>query len=336
MKAAGQQGVPIREFAKAMLAASPPFADRVRRFEAEFGPAGADTLAVLAQASFFCWGNAEYQKDLAEVCLAIASERPTSFSYHRQVTPRRWARIHTYVVGVQRWLGGRLPLPVNVDRAKVEQIQKWLGARNPAKEALAQLLLWRLVDHVLNLSLARLAGDVGLDDTPYANFTEWYARPDGTRYAGGDAEAFLEDCTRRVREALKEAPADAERLIGGLLEPSPPPCGHRFTRYLDIQITSIGALKWRGHLPPDDVPKARWQAFVDQARAALAAWLDGAPPSGATAIVLYEALGTPAARSRATVRTFLLAEDRLNRAAWDWLMARAEKDGTTARAAFRL
>ena len=114
-----QRVISLKEFAKAALARDSSFAERVRHFETRFGTVDGDTLAVLAQAAYFCWGENEYQSDLVEVCQAIRIGKPTSLYHCRQITPERWTEMNTYVIGVQRWLGVDLPLPRGIDSGKI-------------------------------------------------------------------------------------------------------------------------------------------------------------------------------------------------------------------------
>ena len=330
---ATQQVVPMHQFAQAMLEADSDFAARVQRFADRFGAVDANGLAVLAQAIYCCWGNAEYRDNFIGVCGAIGAGRPTSFYYHCQIAPARWAELHGYVVGVQRWLGVNLPLPPAIDAARVERAAEWLDGRGPARGPLAVLFLERHIGALGEVSFARLGGEAQPGEGVYADFSGWDRRPDGTRYASGDRAAFRDDCTRRIRGALRDAPADAEALIEGILKDSPPPCVHRYTRYLDIQLASVGALTWRGNLPPNAVPLAGWQAFLEAARAGWESWLAGAPPPDDLAAAAHRALGMPTERKRAIVRGFLAA-DRLGGPSFDWLQERARAGGYRARAAF--
>ena len=330
--AAKQHVTRMTEFASAMLAADSGFADRVRHFEKCLGRGDADTLAVLAQSAYFCWGNQEHQSNLIEVCHAIRTGKPTSMFYHAQITAARWAQLHAYVIGVQRWLGVELPLALEIDGRKIAQIREWLGERHPAKDALAMLLLSKLIASLLDTAFAPLGGDVEPEDVEYTDFSSWYLRADGGRYAGHDSGAFAEDCKQRVRQHMMDSPPDAEELINGILGPDNPPCLHRFSRHQDIKITSIGALKWRGNLPPDDVPKDRWLAFLDEARTGLQLWVDGARPATSLACRLHKVLGEGTARTKAIVRDFLLAENR--GVASDWVGRKAREEGFQARLIF--
>jgi hypothetical protein len=326
-----QRIVPMRAFARAMLKSDEGFAERIRRFEDAFGKVDADTLAVMAQASYFCWFEVEYERDYVEVCRAIGSGKPTSLFLCRQVTPKRWAEMNSYIVGVQRWLGSDAPLPEAVDLSKIAQIIQWLGESNPQKEALAELFLCHLVPDLLRLSLAKLSGADDPDETAYVDFTRWYHGTDGTPVTLEGGQAVINELKRRVRQEMACSPDDAEELVAGILRKSQPACQHRFSRYQDIKIASIGALKWRGNVPPDtEVPRLAAAKWFEQA--SLEGWLQGVHPETDLAEKLYNALGTPTERKQAMVRDCLCGPPR---GAWHWLQSNAEGEGLSAAALFK-
>jgi len=319
------------EFAQAMLESDEGFAERVRSFEDAFGKADPDTLAVMAQASYFCWFEVEYERDYVEVCRAIGSGKPTSLFLCRQVTPGRWAEMNSYVVGVQRWLGSDALLPEAVDVDKISQIMQWLGERSPPKEALAELFLCHLTTDLLRLGLAKLSGVDDPDEGAYVDFTRWYHGTDGTPLAPESREELINDLKRRVRQEMARAPNDAEELVTSILRVSQPACQHRFSRYQDIKITSIGALEWRGNVPPDtEVPRLAAAQWFE--RASLEGWLQGLPPRTDLAEKLYDALGTPTERKKSLVRDCLCGPPH---GAWHWLQRNAEEEGLTASALFK-
>jgi hypothetical protein len=120
-----QHLISITEFAQALLEADSKFAERVQYFQTRFGIVDLDTLAVLAQATYFCWFEHEYERDYIEVCRAIGTGRPTSLFLCRQVTPARWVQMNTYVIAVQHWLGFNLHLTKEINIRKIEQIARW-------------------------------------------------------------------------------------------------------------------------------------------------------------------------------------------------------------------
>jgi hypothetical protein len=307
---------------------------------------------VHAQAAFLCWHNVEIRANLFALCEAIRTGKPTTHHYHCQITADRWNEMHVYLAGVQRWLGVKHPLPPQVDPHKVGEIGRWLGERTPAKEALAKLLLIRLVDDLLNyVSLTQFERNYLTEHEVYSDFSVWYLASDGTPYA----VARVDDSSRQpfadprlkdrvdqledvVRESLSSCPADAEQLISSIKRQTQPPCMHRFSRYLDVQIASIGACKWRGNLPAETVPKAEWHAFTEQALAALNAWVNDTPAESAIGQPIYASLGEPTVLKRAIVRDFGLFGfwDIGDGPGWDWLVYGAQTEGTNAYTAFHL
>ena len=117
----------MTEFAEAMLQRSPGFASQVRTFEREHGPAGDDTLAVLAQASTFCWYEVEYERDYLDVCRAIGAGKSTSLFLCRQVTPERWAEMNSYVVEIGLGYIAMIIINIIVDRIRIKRAKNLSG-----------------------------------------------------------------------------------------------------------------------------------------------------------------------------------------------------------------
>lgn len=325
---AKQHIVPVIELARSMLGADDDFADRVHRFEERFGQADDDALGVLSQAAHFCDTNREFHSNVLALCKAVGTGRPTSSFYHCQLSPDWWQALNRYIIGVQRWLGADMPLPEDLDSSKLEAIARWLGKPHPAKTPLGALFLERLIDSLAGTSSAKLGGDVPPDGAPYRDFSRWYLRRDGSTYATGDRAAFVHGCVEKVREATKDAPEDAEALVAGILAEGPPPCVYKYSRYLDIQVSSIGALKWRGNVPPkDDLVRSMDGPLHAEIRAALKSWAEGSPPAGDVARQMHEALGEPTDRKKAVMYGFLNIQGLPgqrdpNEPAFDWLGAR--------------
>ena len=328
-----QQTIPMMSFAQAMLDRSPGFADRVCWYEREFGTVDDDTLAVLSQANHFCWFEVEYVQDYLDVCRAIGAGKPTSLYLCRQVTPERWAEMNSYVIGVQQWLGVKAPVPRETSKRKVGQITGWLGHPTPRKEALAELYVCHLVmDHLLRLSLTRLSGTEDPDEGWYADFTPWYRTSDGTRLTVEGRDRLIGELVERVREGMYSAPEGSEDLVTNILKESPPPCQHRFSRYQDIKISSIGALSWRGAVPPDsEAPKYAARDWFEEA--CLDGWLAGDLPETELMTALYAALGTPTQRKKAIIRDFF--HGPREPVLWNWLEEDAQARSITAAAVFQ-
>ncbi|HJN15123.1 MAG TPA: hypothetical protein QGH10_06525 [Armatimonadota bacterium] len=299
--------IPFLEFAKAMLERDPGFARRVASFEERFGPVSDDMLAVLAQAAYLCWGNLEYRENLREVCRAIGSGEPTSLRYHRQITPERWRELHGYLVGGCAWLGNPRPIPAEVDADMVALVGEWLSEPTPAKVALTKLFAANLTEQVTQLRRGNLGEE--RESIAWGDFSAWHEHPP-------TADIEHSALTACAAETGRES---ASELVEGITQLSPPPCVHRYARYLEIRLTSIGALKWRGALPPDCAPVADWQAMLADVSAECEAWATGQPVGGPLGEEIRPLLGEPTESKVAVVRDFLLSENRGDEAAWHWL-----------------
>ena len=326
-----RQSIPVADFAEAMLKhGRDSFPSRVVEFESRFGKADADTLAVLAQAAYYCWGNCHYRDNLRNVCCAVGSGKPTSMYLHNQVDAGRWVELNTYVEAVQHWLDpGARDLPDVVDGGMIDQVGQWFGERSACKELLASMFLNELVGNLLHMNLTKL-GDVDADrEMEYYDFGPCYRRPDGTHY-GRDRAAFTNQCVERLRtQGLADDDDGVEEIIRNLVREKPHSCMHRFTRHLDIQLTSIGVLKWRGNLPPDHAPKQEWIRFIEEG-CGLSSWLHGEDPDGDYAADIHEALGSPTDRKTAIVADFLRADDRGDASSGGWISERSRLMGRKA------
>lgn len=365
---ATQRASSLRAFAAAMLRDSPDFAAAVRAFESHGNAGGEADRALLAQAAFNCWFHSEYQANLLATCRAIGSGSPGHLYLCGHVTPARWRALHAYVVGAQRWLGQDHPVPGLMDAARVEQVAAWLGPPTPARQALTRLFLCQLVDHLVHRTSTCVLTDGACPDSgEFADFSAWYGRPDGGEYgleeaAGSTGEVdcdapervssardalqptespgpgagsgYAAACARGALRALEtelpvsDAAATAKELVSGMTQASQPPCMHRFERYQDIKLVSIGQLRWRDGVPADDT-RHQWQAFWAAAEAGLRGWLDGVPPADHVAAGLHDALGRPNPASRAIVSDFLL-QPPPDTGCFDWLLEDAHGRGAEA------
>jgi hypothetical protein len=325
-----QTSLSLEAFAVGMRRDCPGFAQRVHRFEERFGPVDANILGVLAQAAFFCWFENEYEQDFIEVCRAIGQGKPTTMYLCCQITPQRWATINSYAVGMQCWLGAKLPLPGDTEQTKIDWVAHLLGPRHPAKEALVVLTLHWLVSELRDKTiLGRLAGaDTKPKQAEYADYSAWYASFDGQPLSC-DLSKAKAACKDRVLAGGSMPPAASEALVDGITRECQPPCHFRYSRYLDIKLASIGALLWRGQLPPDeDYPRTKAAGFLDAAAAAVREWADGKPAIDNMGKRIQFALGEANDRKVAMAREFFLQpKDDLGTQFWDWMLQSAGRVG---------
>lgn len=309
------------------------FTARVATYEARHGAMNADTLAVAAEAAYLCWFEAEFPLSLLRICQAIGTGVPARLNLCQQVSPERWLDLHHYVAAIQHWLGCSLPLPPALDGDRIAFIGALLGPPTPARRALAEIYLATLIDQLVysvSLSALTYSGDRRSDD--YADFSPWYYREEAGRSATtnllflGGAGVRADKLTEAASAALAAESDVSDDLPARLLENASsrcqPPCMHRYTRYLEVRAASIGALKWRGGLPPDPRPRSYWAALYSEASTAIDGWLAGAKPATPLGASIHEALGERDAAKSDMVHMFL-KEPPSGTAFWEW-MTRAE------------
>ena len=102
---------------------------------------------------------------------------------------------------------------------------------------------------------------------------------------------------------------------------------------MDIQVASIGALKWRGNLPPEDEPKTAAGEWLETAADVVRAWIDRRTPQGSLAQQIGDLLGVPTACRQAIASEFFL-EPPPGTGFCDWLVASAKEAGTRVEAVF--
>lgn len=329
MMSVRQQIIPMSNFAAAMLASDQDFARRVSKFERSFGKSDSDTLAVLAQACYFCWFEIEYEEDYSNVCRAIGTGKPTSLYLCRQISPQRWTAMNCCLTGVQHWLGVG---PAVHQSAAANEWEQLLGDQSPEKEALAKLFVCKLAVDLLQHSFTKLSGANDPDEELYENFTNYYLRGDGSYYSLKNYPSLLADLKGDIRRKMNHAPEDAEELIAGILKESQPACQHRYARYQQIKMASIGALRWRGNLPADvKEPKYKARNWFER-EADLSGWLNHRPAGTKVSAALHGTLGTPTEQKRAIVRDFFRTPPAGG--FFTWLETRTKEDGTTVATIF--
>ena len=274
-----------------MRGSDPVFAERVAALEGQFGCVSDDMLCVLAQSAYICWYEGEFEDDLMATCRAIGTGKPTYLYLCSQISPRIWDFLNEYVMAIQTWLATGAPSPPAPNPARVRQIMSWLGPRDEKRESLAILFLSHLVEVLRRgVSLSRLGSSEVVPERVYSDYSSWYSCPS------------VPDAVGRARAVLGTG---GDELISGMELPGEPACQYRWPRKLDIKVCSIGALQWRGALPPDSAPKEPKQAFWGQVSDAFQTWLGGREPGSETASRLHQMLGAHSESKAFVVREFL-------------------------------
>ena len=326
--------ISFHEFATQMREQDVVFAERVATFEATRGTIDDDALAVAAQASYVCWFQYDFPDNLVSACCAIGTGRPQRMGLCLHVSPERWRELLHYVVAVQRWLGDRRSVPRVLEQGKVTGLQNLLGTPTKGRVMFARLYLSTLLEELLSrVSLGQLSGDGTTDEGSYDSILARSQPNTERRRPEHQDDSFIQECSEVLHQEMPGGSPQVDELLKGILQESQPPCGQRFLRYQDIRLASIGALKWRGNLPCDPIPRSYWQGLFGDARDGIDRWTANKPPTSRLAQQIHESLGRHTTYKSDMVSIFLSQPP--SPGAFDWLLHRAQESGTGPPTVFR-
>jgi len=192
-------------------------------------------------ADFCCLWRYDYPTRVYEICEIIGGGPHTALRLHYQICPIKRQEFMDYAAAMIGWLRDTPPDDRRYFRKGSEdttkKIYNFLGSRDPVKNLLVERT------H-LGLSLR------------YLNCSFWGTneRDPSTPLMPYTADQLDDDAFRRFSELenviLAQMGPDSGSFlcdVGGSAEPA---CHFKFLRRVDILLSSIGCMKWRGNLPP--------------------------------------------------------------------------------------
>lgn len=191
-------------------------------------------------ADFCCIWRYDYPERVHELCSIIGGSRHTALRLHYQVSPGRRQELIDYAEALMGWVQ-RLPMQ-EVPRyheggsPTIDKVYGFLGEPEPLKKLLAERTYFGLARRSVNCTFwgynDEEATTVLAPFTPQKLAPNWHERM-----------SFLE---REIEKQMGRAARDFLCDVGGSSEP---PCHFKFIRRVDILVSSIGCLRWRGNLP---------------------------------------------------------------------------------------
>jgi len=193
-----------------------------------------------AAVDFCCIWRYDYSERVFEICKIIGGEDNMSLRLHYQISPEKRQEFIDYAEALKGWMED-----VSEDNKSyfrygsedtVSKVYGFLGTKDPLKMMLVERTYIGLSSRFLNCSFwgsSNSEKEVNLfpstaqqlPDDSYRRMLELETMI--TREMGSSAGNFLID-------------------VGGSSEPA---CHFKFIRRVDILVSSIGCLKWRGNLP---------------------------------------------------------------------------------------
>jgi hypothetical protein len=217
--------------------------DEINRLQASLKPLTDDQLDRRAACDFCCIWRYDYPANVRRACEIIGGCMHTQMRLHYQVCPARRTEFMDYAQALRGWCEGAEPddkeFFAGTGTSTIAKVYAMLGERDALKCKLADRTYWGLANRVMNCSFW---GDNTREPvTDLEPFTV-HPLPSGWQ----TRMSRLED---EIRHEMGPSAHDFLCEVGGTGEPA---CHFKFTRRVDILVSSIGCMRWRGNLPPKD------------------------------------------------------------------------------------
>lgn len=216
--------------------------EEINELENRLGKLLPEQRDLRVMADFCCIWRYDFPVRIHEMCAAIGGNAHTAFGLHYQICPRRRHELISYANALLIWLGNQ-ELPPDHDDSSlrddvVEKVFRLLGTPNSLKKLLVERTYFGLSSRVLNCSYwgYNTREDVSL--LPYT-----------AQELSGDWRNRMIELEGAITRELGRQAHDFLCDVGGSAEPA---CHFKFMRRIDILVSSIGCLRWRGNLPPKD------------------------------------------------------------------------------------
>lgn len=217
--------------------------DEINRMQSSLGALSDGQLAQRVAADFCCIWRYDYPANVRRICEIIGGCPHTQMRLHYQVCPSRRQKFSDYARALKGWCEDRSPddrkFFDGADRTAIGRVYAMLGTQDPLKRLLAERTYWGLASRVMNCSF--WGDNTREPETDLEPFTV-HPLPSGWQSRMHALEA-------EIRREMGPAARDFLCEVGGSGEPA---CHFKFTRRVDILVSSIGCLRWRGNLPPKD------------------------------------------------------------------------------------
>ncbi len=240
----------------------------IHELEEGLGPLSHEDEERRIAADFCCIWRYDYPERVHEICSIIGGSKHTALRLHYQVSPGRRQELVDYAEALKGWVHDLPPQDVaGYDlggKQTIDKVYAFLGTKDPLKAMLAERTYYGLACRSINCSFW------GFNDkdaaTPLAPH-----HPQELPHTWHERMAYLEnDINRKMGRSARDFLCD----VGGSAEPA---CHFKFVRRIDILVSSIGCMKWRGNLPRKDNGISGRRTITAAYLAALESYWRGTP-----------------------------------------------------------
>jgi hypothetical protein len=214
----------------------------INELERSLGRLSPEQMDMRVMADFCCIWRYDYPNRVHELCTAIGGNPHTAFGLHYQISAARRQELIDYALSLKQWLGAdesEMKKNRSPEQERTGQkVYAFLGSRDPLKDLLVERTYLGLSSRALNCSYWGFNTRQSVSLSPY---TAQELAPDWHKRMSALERAIQKEMGHRAQDFLCD--------VGGTAEPA---CHFKFVRRIDILVSSIGCLHWRGNLPPKD------------------------------------------------------------------------------------
>ncbi len=217
---------------------------RIHQLEEEVSPLTDDQKDRRVAADFCCIWRYDFPERVHAICSIIGGSDHTALRLHYQISSERRKELIDYATALKGWLSDVSP----DDRSffgscaseVVSKVYGFLGTKDSSlKEKLVERTYIGLSRRALNCSF--WGRNMTSEKTPLYPYTAQDLPDDWDGRMHRLENEIMKELGRGAQEFLCE--------VGGAAEPA---CHFKFIRRVDILVSSIGCLAWRGNVPPKD------------------------------------------------------------------------------------
>jgi len=217
--------------------------DEINRLQTSLGALTEEQLERRVAADFCCIWRYDYPNNVRRICEIIGGCTHTQLRLHYQVSPTRRAGFIDYAQALKGWYEDKAPDDTDffgtADQQTVAKVYAMLGTPDPLKRKLAERTYWGLASRVMNCSFWG-----NNTSKPETNLEPFTVHPLTSGW-----QARMHNLESEIRQEMGSSAHDFLCDVGGSSEPA---CHFKFMRRVDILVSSIGCMRWRGKLPPKD------------------------------------------------------------------------------------
>jgi hypothetical protein len=214
----------------------------INDLERSLGRLSPEQMDMRVMADFCCIWRYDYPRRVHELCAAIGGSTHTAFGLHYQICAARRQELIDYAEALKQWLNEGESEPQKNTTARqnsaIDKVFDFLGSKEPLKKLLVERTYLGLSSRALNCSYWGFNARRNVSLAPYTAqelAADWHKR--------------MSALERSIQKEMGHRAQDFLCDVGGTAEPA---CHFKFVRRVDILVSSIGCLRWRGNLPPKD------------------------------------------------------------------------------------